>query len=106
MHHRQFHVVKNAFDPNACKLILNQEQCSYTPGNLSNITTAETPFGKTSILVCADAYTYPLHWLWIRLNNSSPILLLYSGELLLQQSANVALMDLMRQATLQRLLHI
>lgn len=59
MHHRQFHVVKNAFNPDACKQILNQEQCSYMPGDLSDITTADTPFGKTAILVCADAYTYP-----------------------------------------------
>lgn len=59
LHHRQFNVVKNAFDPCACKLILNQEQCSYTPGNLSDITTIDTPFGKTAILVCSDAYTYP-----------------------------------------------
>ena len=58
LHHRQFNVVKNAFDPNACKQILNQDQCSYTPGDLSDITTTSTPFGKTSILVCSDAYTY------------------------------------------------
>ncbi len=38
---------------------MNQDQCNYTAGNLSDITTKNTPFGKTSILVCADAYTYP-----------------------------------------------
>lgn len=59
LHHRQFNVVKNAFDPSECKRILNQDQCSYTVGDLSDITTTNTPFGKTSILVCADAYTYP-----------------------------------------------
>ncbi len=59
LHHRQFNIVKNAFDPCACQQILNQDQCSYIAGELSDITTTTTPFGKTSILVCADAYTYP-----------------------------------------------
>ena len=59
LHHRQFNVVQNAFDPAACKAILNQSQCAYMPGPLSDITTVQTPFGKTSLLVCADAYTYP-----------------------------------------------
>lgn len=59
LHHRQFNVVKNAFDPCACQQILNQTQCSYTAGELSDITTVITPFGKTAILVCADAYIYP-----------------------------------------------
>lgn len=58
MHHRQFNIVKNSFTPEECKRILNQEQCSYTPGTLSDITTVKTPFGKTSILVCSDAFTY------------------------------------------------
>lgn len=59
LHHRKFNVLKNAFDPEACKKILNQDQCSYTPGELSDISIANTPFGKTSLLVCSDAFTYP-----------------------------------------------
>lgn len=59
LHHRKFNVLQNSFDPNACKTILNQDECSYLPGLLSDIAVAQTPFGKTSILVCADAYTYP-----------------------------------------------
>lgn len=58
LHHRKFNVLKNAFDPAACKKILNQDECSYVPGALSDITTAQTPFGKTALLVCADAFTY------------------------------------------------
>ncbi len=59
LHHRKFNVLQNAFDPAACKAILNQSECAYTPGPLSDITTVPTPFGKTALLVCADAYTYP-----------------------------------------------
>jgi predicted amidohydrolase len=59
LHHRKFNVLQNAFDPAACQAILNQSQCAYTPGPLSDITTVQTPFGKTSLLVCSDAYTYP-----------------------------------------------
>lgn len=59
IHHRQYNVVMNAFDPAACKAILNQDQCQYTPGLLSDIQAVQTPFGKTALLVCADAYTYP-----------------------------------------------
>jgi len=58
LHHRKFNVLQNAFDPAACKQILNQDGCAYTPGNLSDITVVDTPWGKTSLLVCADAYTY------------------------------------------------
>jgi predicted amidohydrolase len=58
LHHRKFNVLKNAFDPAACKTILNEDQCAYTPGPLSDVTTAQTPFGKTALLVCSDAYTY------------------------------------------------
>ncbi|MEI6789724.1 MAG: carbon-nitrogen hydrolase family protein [Myxococcaceae bacterium] len=58
LHHRQFNVVKNAFLPEACKQILNQDQCSYIPGELSDIKVISTVFGKTAILVCSDAYTY------------------------------------------------
>ena len=35
LHHRKFNVLQNAFDPAACKRILNQDGCSYTPGPLS-----------------------------------------------------------------------
>lgn len=60
LHHRKFNVLQNAFDQAACQSILNQPQCAYTPGPLSDITTAQTPFGKkTALMVCADAYTYP-----------------------------------------------
>ncbi len=59
IHHRQFNVVANAFDPAACRSILNEDKCQYTQGPLSDIRTAQTPFGKTALLVCADAYTYP-----------------------------------------------
>ena len=58
LHHRKYNVLKNAFDPAACQAILNQAECAYTPGSLSDITTVQTPFGKTSLLVCSDAYTY------------------------------------------------
>jgi predicted amidohydrolase len=58
LHHRKFNVLQNAFDPLACQSILNQPQCAYTPGSLSDITTVQTPFGKTALLVCSDAYTY------------------------------------------------
>ncbi len=56
LHHRKYNVLKNAFNPDDCKINLGQEQCNYTEGKLSDITTVQTPFGKTSILVCADAY--------------------------------------------------
>jgi predicted amidohydrolase len=59
LHHRKFNVLKNAFDPAACQAILNEPQCAYTPGPLSDISVVQTPFGKTSLLVCSDAYTYP-----------------------------------------------
>lgn len=59
IHHRKYNVLANAFDPTACKAILNQDQCQYTAGSLSDIQTVQTPFGKTALMVCADAYTYP-----------------------------------------------
>lgn len=59
LHHRQFNVVRNSFDPSACQEILNQNECSYISGHLSDIHAVNTPFGNTAILVCADAYTYP-----------------------------------------------
>jgi N-carbamoylputrescine amidase len=56
LHHRQHNVVKNAFDQ--CPPSYGKNFCSYTPGPLSDIKVARTPFGRTAILVCADAYTY------------------------------------------------
>ena len=38
---------------------MNQSECNYISGELSDLLTVNTPFGNTSILVCADAYTYP-----------------------------------------------
>lgn len=58
LHHRQVKVIKNAFDPEICQQILNQNQASYLPGNPADIAIASTPFGRTAILVCADAYEY------------------------------------------------
>ena len=59
LHHRKYNVLRNAFDPKACQRILNKKECSYTPGPLTSITTTQPPFGKTSLLVCSDAYIYP-----------------------------------------------
>jgi predicted amidohydrolase len=56
LHHRKYNVLKNAFNPDDCKKILGQDQCSYTEGSLSDIAVVQTPFGKTSLMVCADAY--------------------------------------------------
>lgn len=56
IHHRKNNVLKNAFNPEDCKRILNQDQCNYLEGPISDVTTVQTPFGKTSLLVCADAY--------------------------------------------------
>lgn len=58
IHHRQVNVVLNAFDPAACQAILNLPQCSYTPGKKEDMDVVLTPFGRTALLVCADAYTY------------------------------------------------
>jgi|GEM_PF-2428250 len=72
LHHRKYNVLLHAFDPAACKAILNESECSYTPGPLSDITTAQTPFGKTALLVCSDAYTYPPATALSVLKNYSP----------------------------------
>ncbi|WP_025898411.1 nitrilase-related carbon-nitrogen hydrolase [Sneathiella glossodoripedis] len=56
IHHRKFNVLKNAFNPEDCRKILNEDQCSYMPGPISDVKTVQTPFGKTSLMVCADAY--------------------------------------------------
>jgi predicted amidohydrolase len=60
LHHRKHNVLKNAFDQDACRSAFGVDECGYTPGPLSDIKIAETPFGRTAILVCADAYTYDL----------------------------------------------
>jgi predicted amidohydrolase len=58
LHHRKHNVLKNAFEPDACQAVFGATECSYTPGQLSDTKVVETPFGRTAILVCADAYTY------------------------------------------------
>lgn len=58
LHYQKYNVLQNAFNQDSCKAILNEDQCAYLPGPLSGITTVQTDFGKTAILVCADAYTY------------------------------------------------
>ena len=58
LHHRKYSVLKNAFNPKDCPAGLGKGGCSYTAGPLSDIKVAQTPFGRTAILVCADAYTY------------------------------------------------
>lgn len=72
LHHRQFNVVQNSFDPSSCQQILNQNECNYLPGDLSAITAANTSFGKTSLLVCADAYAYPSTEVLDRLKELQP----------------------------------
>jgi len=56
LHQRKYNVLRNAFNPDDCKKILNEEQCNYKEGPISDVTTVETPFRKTSLLVSADAY--------------------------------------------------
>jgi predicted amidohydrolase len=56
--HRKVSVLKNAFDPAACKKAFGTDSCEYAAGTASDITVVDTPFGRTGILVCADAYTY------------------------------------------------
>jgi hypothetical protein len=58
LHHRKHNVLKNAFEPDACQAVFGVKECSYTPGQLSDTKVVETPFGRTAILVCADAYPY------------------------------------------------
>ncbi len=58
LRHRKFNVLKNSFEPSKCPAVFGTQGCSYAAGPLSDITTAQTPFGRTAILVCADAYTY------------------------------------------------
>lgn len=56
LHHRKNNVLRNAFNKEKCPSSIGTEGCSYTAGN--DVSIANTPFGKTSLLVCADAYTY------------------------------------------------
>jgi len=58
LHHRKHNVLRNAFNPGDCPPPFGTEGCGYRPGQLSDIETAMTPFGRTAILVCADAYVY------------------------------------------------
>lgn len=56
--HRKYEVLQNAFDPSACEANFGTPDCSYTAGPLSDVTVVDTPFGRTALIVCADAYTY------------------------------------------------
>ncbi len=56
LHHRKHNVLLNAFNPADCPPGF-VGGCNYSAGLLSDITVAQTPFGRTAILVCADAYT-------------------------------------------------
>ena len=56
LHHRKHNVLKNAFNPAYCPPG-SGGGWSYTAGPLSDVKVAQTPFGRTAILVCADAYT-------------------------------------------------
>lgn len=60
LHHRKYQVLKNAFTPGDCPEYFEGKGCQYNVGNISDIKSVVTPFGKTSLLVCADAYTYDL----------------------------------------------
>lgn len=59
LHQRKINVLADAFNRAECQRILNEPECSYTPGLAADIKTVQTPFGKTALLVCADAYDYP-----------------------------------------------
>ncbi len=54
LHHRKYQVLTNAFG--SCPPEF--PNCQYTQGQLSDIAVVDSPFGRLSILVCADAYTY------------------------------------------------
>ena len=56
LHYRQHNVIKNAFSE--CPIKYGSQGCNYTPGPLSDVEVAVTPFGRIGMLVCADAYTY------------------------------------------------
>lgn len=56
LRHRKFNVLKNAFS--SCPVAYGSQGCGYTPGALSDIKVAQTPFGAVGLLVCADAFTY------------------------------------------------
>lgn len=71
LHHRKYTVLKNAFDQQDCQNMFGQPGCSYLAGPLSDITVVDTPFGRTALLVCADAYTQDMTVL-TRLNELQP----------------------------------
>lgn len=59
IHHRKYQVLNNAFDPEICETAFGLEGCSYTAGSLNDIAVVPSPLGsRTSLIVCADAYTY------------------------------------------------
>lgn len=57
-HYRQHNVVQNAFDSTECPPGYGHPYCNYKPGPLSDVNVVLTPFGRTALLVCADAYLY------------------------------------------------
>lgn len=58
LHSRKFNVLRNAFDPAKCPPPARNPDggCNYHSAPVSEITVADTPLGKTAILICADAY--------------------------------------------------
>ena len=54
VHHRKYQVLQNAFA--TCPT--SYPNCQYTQAPVSDIVVVDTPFGRTSVLVCADAYTW------------------------------------------------
>ncbi len=60
LHSRKYQVLKNAFNPDDCPEGTKNPGggCNYLQSPADLIPVADTPLGKTAILVCADAYTY------------------------------------------------
>jgi predicted amidohydrolase len=56
LHHRKYNVLVNAFNGTDCERIFKLPDCNYTAGDVSDITTVMTPWGRTGMLVCSDAY--------------------------------------------------
>ena len=54
IHHRKNNVLGNAFNPDECPPPLGNDGCSYLAGQ--GVSVVDTPFGRTTLLVCADAY--------------------------------------------------
>ncbi|MCB1467322.1 MAG: carbon-nitrogen hydrolase family protein [Rhizobiaceae bacterium] len=58
LRHRKYNVLQNAFTKDECPPESGDDGCEYATGDLADLAIADTPFGRTAILVCADAYTY------------------------------------------------